>query len=50
MDAINVVSVSTQYSTQYFINYLVKSPNIMGGLILKKTRLTKRKVHPYRAR
>jgi len=46
IDLINVVSVSTQYGTRYFIDYLVKSPNIMGERILKKTRLTRKKSPP----
>jgi hypothetical protein len=46
IDSINVVSVSSQYGTRYYIDYLVKSPNIMGERILKKTRLTKKKSPP----
>lgn len=46
IDSINVVSVSTQYGTRYFIDYLVKGSNIMGERILKKTRLTKKKSPP----
>lgn len=46
IDSINVVSVSTQYETRYFIDYLVESPNIIGERILKKTRLTKKKSPP----
>lgn len=46
IDSINVVSESTQYGTRYFIDYLVKSPNVMGERILKKTRLTKKKSPP----
>ena len=46
IDSINVVSISTQYGTRYFIDYLVKGSNIMGGRILKKTRLTKRRSPP----
>jgi len=38
IDSINVVSSSSQYGTQYFIDYLVKSPNVMGERILKKTK------------
>jgi hypothetical protein len=46
IDSINVVSVSTQYGTRYFIDYLVKSPNIGGERTLKKTSLTKKKSPP----
>jgi len=46
IDSINVVSVSTQYGTRYFIDYLVKGSNIMGERVLKKTRLTKKKSPP----
>jgi hypothetical protein len=46
IDSINVVSVSTQYGTRYFIDYLVEGSNIMGERILKKTRLTKKKSPP----
>jgi hypothetical protein len=46
IDSINVVSISTQYGTRYFIDYLVKSPNIMGERILNKTRLTRKKSPP----
>jgi hypothetical protein len=46
IDSIDVVSVSSQYGTRYFIDYLVKSPNIMGERILKKTRLTRKKSPP----
>jgi len=43
MDSINVVSISSQYGTRYFIDYLVKGSNIMGERVLKKTRLTRKK-------
>ena len=46
IDSINVVSISTQYGTRYFIDYLVKGSNIMGERILNKTRLTKKKSPP----
>lgn len=46
IDSINVVSVSTQYGMGYFIDYLVKSPNIMVERVLKETRLTKKKSPP----
>ena len=46
VDSINVVSVSTQYGKRYFIDYLVKSPNITGERMLKKTRLNRKKSPP----
>jgi len=46
IDSINIISISTQYGTRYFIDYLVKGSNIMGERVLKKTRLTKKKNPP----
>jgi ABC-type Na+ efflux pump permease subunit len=46
IDSINVVSVSTQYGTRYFIDYLVKASNIIEKRVLKKTKLTKKKSPP----
>lgn len=46
IDSINVVSISSQYGTRYFIDYLVKGSNIMGERALKKTRLTRKKSPP----
>lgn len=46
IDSINVVSLSTQYGTRYFIDYLVKGSNIMEERVLKKTKLTKKKSPP----
>lgn len=46
IDSINVVSVSTQYGTRYFVDYLVKGSNIMDERVLNKTRLTKKKSPP----
>jgi len=43
IDFINVTGVSSQYGTNYFINYLVRNPNIMEKRKLKKTRLVRRK-------
>ncbi len=40
---INVTGVSSQYGTNYFINYLVRNPNMMEKRKLKKTRLVRRK-------
>ena len=46
IDSINIVSISTQYGTRYFIDYLVKGSNIMGERALRKTRLTRKKRPP----
>jgi hypothetical protein len=46
IDSINVVGISSQYETRYFIDYLVKGSNIMGERVLKKTRLTRKKSPP----
>jgi len=43
IDSINVVGISSQYGTRYFIDYLVRGSNIMGERVLKKTRLTRKK-------
>ena len=46
IDSINVISVASQYGVHYFLDYLVKSPNIMGKRTLKKTRLARKKSPP----
>ena len=46
IDSINIVGISSQYGTRYFIDYLVKGSNIMGERVLKKTRLTRKKSPP----
>jgi len=43
IDSINIISAASQYGTNYFLDYLVKSPNITASRILKKTRLTVKK-------
>jgi hypothetical protein len=43
IDSINIISVASQYGTNYFLDYLVKSSNITANRILKKTRLTVKK-------
>ncbi len=43
VDSINVISISSQYGVNYFIDYLVKSPNLAGSRLLKKTRLVRKK-------
>ena len=50
VDSINIIGVASQYGTRYFIDYLVKTPNIMGNRILKKTRLTRKKSSPLRGK
>ena len=46
IDSINIVGISSQYGTRYFIDYLVRGSNIMGERVLKKTRLTRKKSPP----
>ena len=46
IDSINVISVASQYGVHYFLDYLVKSPNIMGKRTLKKTRSARKKSSP----
>jgi len=43
IDSINIISATSQYGTNYFLDYLVKSSNITANRILKKTRLTVKK-------
>ncbi len=46
IDAINVISLASQYGPRYFLDYLVRSPSMMGERILKKTRLIRKKSPP----
>ncbi|MEA3253648.1 MAG: hypothetical protein U9Q17_01725 [Chloroflexota bacterium] len=46
IDCINIVSVASQYGVNYFLDYLVQSPNIVGNRTLKKTKLVKKKSSP----
>ena len=46
MDFINVVGVSSQYGTQYFLDYLVESPRLEGEGAAKKVKLEKKKSPP----
>jgi hypothetical protein len=46
IDLVNVISIASQYGVRYFSDYLVKSSNIMGERVLKKTWLTKKKSPP----
>jgi len=43
IDSINIISAASQYGTNYFLDYLVKSSNITANRIVKKTRLTVKK-------
>jgi len=43
IDSVNIISAASQYGTNYFLDYLVKSSNITTNRILKKTRLTVKK-------
>ena len=43
IDSINIISIASQYGTDYSLNYLVKSSNITANRILKKTKLTVKK-------
>jgi hypothetical protein len=46
IDLVNVISIASQYGVRYFLDYLVKSSNIMEERVLKKTRLTRKKSPP----
>ena len=46
IDSANVISITSQYGTRYFIDYHVKSPNILGERELKKTVLTRQRDRP----
>jgi hypothetical protein len=46
IDLINIIGVASQYGTNYFIDYLVKTPNIAQKQKLKKTRLLNKKSSP----
>jgi hypothetical protein len=46
INAISILSISTQYGTHYSIEYLVQASNIMTERALKKTRLTTQKSPP----
>jgi hypothetical protein len=43
IDSINIISVASQYGTNYFLDYLVKNSNITASRTVKKTRLTVKK-------
>lgn len=44
IEGINIIGVASQYGTHYFLDYLVRSPNL-GVIKLEKTALTKKKEH-----
>jgi len=46
IDFINVIGVSSQYGTQYFLDYLVESPRLQGKEAAKKVKLEKKKSPP----
>lgn len=46
IDLINIIGVASQYGTNYFIDYLVKTPNIAQKQKLKKTKLVMKKSSP----
>ena len=46
IDFINVISVSSQYGTNYFLDYLVESPKLEGKEAAKKVKLVKKKNQP----
>ncbi len=46
IDAINVISIASQYGVTYHLDYLVKTPNLLGSRSFGKTQLTKRKRPP----
>jgi len=43
IDYVNVIGVASQYGVNYFLDYLVRSPNWSGEKRRKKTRMTRKK-------
>ncbi len=43
---VNATSIESQYVVRYFLDYLIKTPCIMGERKLKKTRLISRRSPP----
>ena len=43
IDYVSVVGVSSQYGTDYYLEYLVMSPGHTGGSTMKKTRMIRKK-------
>jgi len=50
IDYINVISVSSQYGVNYFLDFLVSNPGWQGNRKSKKTRMVKRKVSGMRGK
>ena len=46
VDFINLIGVSSQYGTNYFVDYLVKSANIIERRMLGKVKLIRKKNRP----
>lgn len=46
IDAINVISIASQYGVTYHLDYLVKTPHLLGSRSFGKTRLHRRKGPP----
>jgi len=46
IDSINVIGIASQYGVHYFLDYSVKSPNIIERRMLRKTRLLRKKRLP----
>ena len=46
VDAINVISIASQYGVTYHLDYLVNTPNLLGSPSFGKTRLHGRKRPP----
>jgi hypothetical protein len=47
---INVVSLTSQYGVNYFLNYLVKSPGGLGKAKRRRTRMVKKRSSVFRGR
>jgi hypothetical protein len=46
IDAINVISIASQYGVTYHLDYLVKTPNLLGSRSFGKTQLHRKKKPP----
>jgi hypothetical protein len=46
IDAINVISLASQYGVTYHLDYLVKTPNLLGSRSFGKTQLHRKKRPP----
>ncbi|MCD6599948.1 MAG: hypothetical protein J7L19_05225 [Dehalococcoidia bacterium] len=47
VDSINIIGISSQYGTNYFVDYLVKSANIIERRMLGKVKLIRKKNRPF---